>query len=531
MKLLILILFISTGCLAYPKVNPYVESQNEDRFSDFDMHPHVHRQHTSKIEGFAFKEEELTSEYWMNNAKALVEEKVKRTLNTNKARNVIMFLGDGMSHYSLAAARLLLGGEDAKLSFETFPYTASSMTYCVDVQVADSACTATAYLSGVKTNDGEIGVNANATYENCYDGLNKANHVDSIAAWFQKANRSSGIVTTTRITHATPAGAYAHTTSRDWEDDAKVQESGCSATDNDDIAEQLVFGETGKNLKVILGGGSRHFIGKSLTEHNTAGRRLDEKNLIYEWEKMDSNRTFVRNRAQLMGLNPKDVKQLFGLFNGDHLSYWIDVQRDGTQDTMPSLTDMTTKAIDILELEKDGYFLLVEGGRIDHGHHRTQAKHAVTEAVEFSRAIEAALKKVNLEETLIVVTADHGHVMTMSGYADRGGDIFGIAGKATDDKPYMTLSYANGESFPQHSVAGERVDPSKLNGYIRNLNDLKFPATVPREDETHGGEDVGIWSIGPWSHLFQGTLEQNVIAHIMAYASCVGDGIKACDNL
>ena len=66
----------------------------------------------------------------------------------------------------------------------------------------DSACTATAYLAGVKTNDGEIGVNAKATYANCLDGLDEANHVDSIAAWFQKANRSSGIVTTTRITHA-----------------------------------------------------------------------------------------------------------------------------------------------------------------------------------------------------------------------------------------------------------------------------------------------------------------------------------------
>ena len=71
------------------------------------MHPHIHRQHASKTEGFAFKEEELTSEYWMNNAKALVEEKVKRALNTNKARNVIMFLGDGMSHYSLGKIRLL----------------------------------------------------------------------------------------------------------------------------------------------------------------------------------------------------------------------------------------------------------------------------------------------------------------------------------------------------------------------------------------------------------------------------------------
>ena len=70
------------------------------------MHPHIHRHH-AKTEGFAFKEEEKTSEYWMNNAKALVEEKVKRPLNTNKARNVIMFLGDGMSHYSLGEMGML----------------------------------------------------------------------------------------------------------------------------------------------------------------------------------------------------------------------------------------------------------------------------------------------------------------------------------------------------------------------------------------------------------------------------------------
>lgn len=71
------------------------------------MHPHIHRQHSSKTEDFAFKQEELTSEYWMNNAKALVDEKVKRALNTNKARNVIMFLGDGMSHYSLGETIIL----------------------------------------------------------------------------------------------------------------------------------------------------------------------------------------------------------------------------------------------------------------------------------------------------------------------------------------------------------------------------------------------------------------------------------------
>ena len=93
----------------------------------------------------------------------------------------------------------------------------------------------------------------------------------------------------------TPAGAYAHTTNRDWEDDSKVEEDDCSATDNDDIAEQLVYGETGKNFKVILGGGSRHFIGRSLTEHDTAGRRNDEKNLMYKLNQRNEEKIINQN--------------------------------------------------------------------------------------------------------------------------------------------------------------------------------------------------------------------------------------------
>lgn len=97
----------------------------------------------------------------------------------------------------------------------------------------------------------------------------------------------------------------------------------------------------------------------------------------------------------------------------------------------------------------------------------------------------------------------------------------------------MTLSYANGESYPTHVNAqdeSKRVDPTTLQSWMMNMNAFQFPVTIPRLDETHGGEDVGIWAVGPWAHLFKGTLEQNVIPHIMAYASCVGDRLKACDS-
>ncbi|KAG5683695.1 hypothetical protein PVAND_012961 [Polypedilum vanderplanki] len=516
-------LFVAS-CFSSPAVKN-LDAVN--RISDFDMHPHK-----QKTENFfkPLNEQEESKDYWINEAKAFVEKQVKQQPNTNTARNVIMFLGDGMSHYSIAGARLLMGGEEKKLYFENFPYTASSKTYCVDLQVSESACTAVAYLSGVKTNDGVIGINAKSSSANCADSIDESNYVDSIATWFQDKNRSTGVVTTTRITHASPAGLYAHVTNRDWEDNSYVVEDGCDDTIVDDIAEQLIHGKTGSKFKVILGGGSRHFVNNdSTTDHGTSGRRFDGKNLIDEWKNLNPTGRYVKNRQELLD-TPNDVDKLFGLFNSDHIQYYIDILRDNLEAEKPSLADMTKKAIEILDTDEKGYFLFVEGGRIDHGHHGNQGKHALSEAVEFSKAIEEATKMVNLNETLIIVTADHGHVMTLSGYADRGHDIFGVAGTGDDNLPYLTLSYANGEGNYETYKNGERVDPTKVESYSNDFNNHKFPATVPLESETHGGEDVGIWAIGPWAHLFQGTLEQNVIAHIMAYASCVGNGLKACDN-
>lgn len=112
----------------------------------------------------------------------------------------------------------------------------------------------------------------------------------------------------------------------------------------------------------------------------------------------------------------------------------------------------------------------------------------------------------------------------------RGNDIFGFAGTGADGIPYMTLSYANGPGYYTHwkqTDGGGRVDATTLD---RSPANVVFPATLPRSEETHGGDDVGIWAIGPWAHLFQGTLEQNVIPHILAYASCIGNGLKACNE-
>ena len=262
-----------------------------------------------------------------------------------------------------------------------------------------------------------IGLNAAGTRGNCLDQNNEELYTDSIASWFLKDGRNAGVVTTTKITDATPASAYANIAERGWEDNSGVLRSGCDDTEIYDIAEQLVRGDVGKDLKVILGGGSRFFVNATETEHGARGTRTDGKNLIKEWLDSESERAFVRSRKELMDVDTKKVDQLFGLFSTDNMPYHLETVEKKEESIYPTLTEMTMKALDVLTKDDDGFFLLVEGGRIDHGHHGNQAKFAIEESLEFSKAIQATLDRVNLEETLIVVTADHSHVMTLSGYS------------------------------------------------------------------------------------------------------------------
>lgn len=330
----------------------------------------MYKHHLEKreISNFRRNAAENTAGYWNNVAKAALKTQLNKKMIENKAKNVILFLGDGMSIPTLTAARVyqsqMLGkqaGEESKLSFEEFPFIGLSKTYCVDYQVADSACSATAYLCGVKANEGTIGVTAEVARDECSTMNNQSNHVDSIARWSQLAGKATGIVTTTRITHASPSGAYAHTAERDWECDANVENAGMNATECLDIASQLIFGETGKNVNVILGGGRKKFIPKDQQdEENKDGERLDGINLIEEWKKLkaanNDRAEYVWNRKQLLGVNPK-TDYVLGLFENDHLQYNLDADHE----TEPTLAEMTEAAINILSKNPKGFFLFVEG--------------------------------------------------------------------------------------------------------------------------------------------------------------------------
>lgn len=168
----------------------------------------------------------------------------------------------------------------------------------------------------------------------------------------------------------------------------------------------------------------------------------------------------------------------------------------------------------------------MEGGLIDIAHHTSKSQISLTEVIEFSKAVQTAVNLTNPEDTLIVVTADHGHTMTISGYPSRDNSIFGFAGTGRDSLKYTTLSYASGAGY-KPGVDGERYDLSKDSTEDETY---KFPTLVPMKVAAHDGSDVPILARGPFAHLFGGVLEQNLIPHVMGYASCIGPGPKACDD-
>ncbi|KAL7732501.1 hypothetical protein ACLKA6_019144 [Drosophila palustris] len=483
-----------------------------------------HEQHPKLASSRAYTEldEELDTKFWHDKAQSIVAEKLEqhRKLNENRAKNVILFLGDGMSVHTIAATRNFMGDSNRQVSFEKFPYVGLAKTYAVDERTPDSASTATAYLSGVKTNYGTIGVTAQVTRKDCEAGIDTSTHTASIAQWAQEAGKWAGLVTTSRVTHASPAGVYAHVADRKWEHDGQISKDGCSAELNTDIARQLVEWPVGKDLRVIMGGGRAYFRDKkSMDEEGVAGLRTDGRDLIKDWQADKEEAKYVWSRTGLNELRLDETDYLLGLFNASHMSYNGDRLRHPELDE-PSLSEMTEAAIQVLSRSEQGYFLFVEGGRIDSAHHATKAHKALEETLELANAVELARKMTSEEDTLIVVTSDHSHTMSINGYPYRRQNIFSLAPNlATDEKPFTILSYANGPGYANTYDAEGRLD---LTGVDTTQPEFQFQATVPLNRETHGAEDVGVFASGPHEHFFAGNYEQSVIPALMAYAADIG---------
>ena len=478
-----------------------------------------------------------TVQEWYQAGNRFVHQGYHSEPNLRRAKNVILFVGDGMGISTQTAARILEGqlkgkpGEENRLSFETFPNVGLSKTYSWDQQTSDSAPTMTAMVTGYKAREGMLSVNHLTTRGECDAEKIKANSLKTILEIAAERGKATGVVSTARITHATPAATYSHTAVRDWEADSNVP-AGCGVKD---IARQLieVSPAVQKSLKVVLGGGRTYFLPKAKNGADffdpeyatTKGRRNDGRDLTAEWvSTRGAKSAYVWNKAQFDSINPHKTGYLLGLFEPSHMQYEADRAVDPAGE--PSLTDMTAKSIDMLEKSHKGYFLHVEAGRIDHAHHAGNAKRALLDTIELSNAVRKAMEMTDPEETLILVTADHSHTFTIAGYPHRGNDILGLVKevpavdgnptaptKDANGLPYTTLGYQNGPGYrgPVARADLTSVDTTALN-YLQE-------AAIPTVGaETHAGEDVAIFARGPKASLVRGSMEQNWIFHVMREA-------------
>ena len=353
------------------------------------------------------------------------------------------------------------------------------------------------------------------------------------------------MVTTTRVTHATPAATFAHSPDRNWENDTDLP-AAATAAGCQDIARQMIESQYGRGPQVLMGGGRGNFMPVTQRDpeyDDKVGQRLDGRDLIALWQQRHPGGAYVWNTAQLRTA-PID-QPLLALFEPDHMQYEHDRSSDRSGE--PSLAEMTRAALARLQRNANGYVLLVEGGRIDHAHHQGNAYRALTDTIALSDAVKAADELTSADDTLILVTADHSHTLSFVGYPTRGnpmlGKVRGSSGEGGDASqyardalglPYTTLSYANGpgyvgastqqpegpKRFPHQATgaqAAERGRPD-LTDVDTEAADFMQEALMPLSYESHGGDDVGIWARGPGSDAVRGSVEQNTIYHFMLQA-------------
>lgn len=451
------------------------------------------------------------------------------------AKNVILFIGDGMGVSTITAARIYAGqsmgadGESYRLAMDTLPWTALSKTYSHDYQVSDSAATATALTAGLKTKSGFLGVSSAASFGNCASV--PGTEADTLFEMAARAGLATGLVSTARITHATPAAAYAKVPHRNWEADSDMR--GAASDDCKDIARQLMEWPAGE-FDIILGGGRSKFLPKETQDPeypDRTGDRADGRNMMAEWAARSDDHVTVFDQAGFDAIDFASAAKVLGLFEPAHMQYELDREADPAGE--PSLEEMTRAAITRLSQNPDGYVLMVEGGRIDHAHHAGNAIRALEDTLAFDDAVAAALAMTDPSDTLIIVTADHSHTLTINGYPQRGNPILGIVtagasaeggSMAADGMPYTTLAYANGPGACRESGRDAEDEPIydcaryDLTGIDTGAPDFRQQSLVPLYSETHGGEDVAAFASGPSANLVSGTMEQNELFHVMARA-------------
>ena len=344
----------------------------------------------------------------------------------NDVKNIILMIGDGMGLGQVTLARLEAAGQDGLLHMDTFPVTGLMRTHSANALVTDSAASGTAMACGIKTNNHMIGMDP--------DGKKYL----SILEAAREHSMSTGLVVTSSITHATPACFAAHVESRHNETA---------------IAKQLIDGK----INVLFGGGRSFF----LPAHK-GGERKDRLNLIEEAQ----NRGYVYIST---GNEMKNTQEPFmlGLFQNNELLF---------DETEPSLSELTIKAIEILNANENGFFLMVEGSQIDWACHDNNKKNMIERTLAFDEAVKSVRDFAEKDgRTLVIVTADHetGGLVVLG-----NGEDFKIQNQwATGGHSAMPVPvYAFGPGAFLFTGVYDNTDLAKKMAYLLNIND--FPSII-----------------------------------------------------
>ncbi len=307
---------------------------------------------------------------------------------SSKPKYVFYLIGDGLGASQRQFAEYYLqektGNKSAKLTINTFDVAGFNTTHSADTLVTDSAAAGTALATGHKTNNGVISQKPDGT------------KVKSLIECAEDAGMATGLISTTRLTHATPAVFAAHNANRNNESE---------------IAASFVESD----VDFFAGGGLRYFLPQGWTESQTdamgktiKSKREDDRNLFKEFADKGYTTYYGKNGAKnFMATDMTKVNKVFATFTYSHIPYEID--RINTENNVPSLADMVKKGIDVLSQDKDGFFLMVEAGRIDHACHANDASGTILDTLAYDDAVKVAYEfyKKHPEETLLVSLGDH----------------------------------------------------------------------------------------------------------------------------
>ncbi|MBY0597179.1 alkaline phosphatase [Bacillus bingmayongensis] len=405
--------------------------------------------------------------------------------NNAKIKNVIVLIGDGMGPSYITAHRYM---KDNPKTFEMEPIefdkylVGTQKTYAEDEHqnITDSASAATAMSSGVKTYNSAIAVDNDKT------------EVKTVLEQAKEQGKSTGLVATSEITHATPAAFGAHDVSR----------KNMDAIANDYFDEKI----NGKHkVDVLLGGGVNNFVRK-------------DRNLTEEFKK--SGYSYVTDREQL--LNDKN-DQILGLFAPGGLDKMID-----RNEKTPSLEEMTNAAINRLNKNDKGFFLMVEGSQIDWAGHDNDVVGAMSEMEDFEKAYKAAIEFAKKDKhTLVIATADHstgGFSLGVNGEYNFNANAIKAAKRTPD---FMANEIAKGASVEE--TLRKYIDLQLTPEEIKSVNDIASSKDVTKIDNAieeifnkrsftgwttggHTGEDVNVYAFGPGKYLFSGVQENTNLA-------------------